>query len=201
MGNNLTGKIQGVGLDSFLQIVQMDQMTCTLKITSPEGMGVLYFVEGELFAAATGELSKMAAACRIISWEDAVIEIDKTCDKSVNEIKQPLMNILMEGMRLRDEALEAPSQKAAPSDGFSAQAEQASKPPAAVDVETVPAPSPHPQSPVMVPSKRQSCPVCTYRTGPSAGGRQRHGLLFLARPSTSGPIHGHDRNHATYHFG
>lgn len=112
MTTNLGGKIQGVSLDSFIQIVQMDQISCTLKVTSTMGFGFLYFVQGELFSATTGDIHNAEAACRIISWEDAVIEIEKTCDKTTNEINQPLMNILMEGMRLRDEAQAAPEYKA-----------------------------------------------------------------------------------------
>jgi hypothetical protein len=101
------GRIQGVSLDSFLQIVQMDRITCTLKVISQEGSGFLYFVTGELFSATTGDVHNVEAACRIISWEDSVIEIDNSCDKTENKINQPLMNILMEGMRLRDEAARA----------------------------------------------------------------------------------------------
>lgn len=104
METSVGGKIQGVSLDSFLQIVQMDRITCTLKVISNEGSGFLYFIKGELFSATTGNLQNVEAACRIISWEDAVIEIDNSCDKTANDINQPLMNILMEGMRLRDEA-------------------------------------------------------------------------------------------------
>lgn len=104
MAGELGGKIRGVGLDSFMQIIQMDQMTCTLKVTSADGSGMLYFVGGELFSAVTGDLHNLEAACNIISWEGAVIEIEDACDKTENEIRQPLMNILMESMRLRDEA-------------------------------------------------------------------------------------------------
>jgi hypothetical protein len=98
------GKIQGVNLDSFLQIVQMDRITCTLKVISQEGVGFLFFVNGEIYSATTGDLNAVEAACRIISWEEAVIEIDNSCDKTENDINQPLMNLLMEGMRLRDDA-------------------------------------------------------------------------------------------------
>lgn len=104
METSVGGRIQGVSLDSFLQIVQMDRITCTLKVSSQRGSGILYFVEGELFSATTGNLDNVEAACQIISWEDAVIEINNTCNETENKIKQPLMNILMEGMRLRDEA-------------------------------------------------------------------------------------------------
>lgn len=76
------------------------------------GFGFLYFVEGDLFSATTGDIHNAEAACRIISWEDAIIEIEKSCNKTTNEINQPLMNILMEGMRLRDEAQADPEHNA-----------------------------------------------------------------------------------------
>jgi hypothetical protein len=104
------GKIRGISLDSFLQVIQMDRMTCTLSVTSKEGSGTLYFVKGEIFSAATGDKVNAEAACQIISWEDSVIEIEESCDKTENKIVQPLMNILMEAMRVRDEAQSTPQE-------------------------------------------------------------------------------------------
>ncbi|MBI9085226.1 MAG: DUF1566 domain-containing protein [Desulfobacterales bacterium] len=90
-------------MDSFLQMVQMEKTSCTLKVTTEEDMGWLFILKGNLIAAETGAISGMEAACTIISWEDSVIEIDNACDKKEDEVKQPLMNVLMEGLRLRDE--------------------------------------------------------------------------------------------------
>lgn len=97
------GQLQGISLDSFLQMVQMEKTTCTLKVVSGKKEGLLYILNGDLIAAETQDLQNMDAACAIISWDDTVIEIDNSCAKTENEINQPLMHVLMEGLKLKDE--------------------------------------------------------------------------------------------------
>jgi hypothetical protein len=97
------GQLQGISLDSFLQMVQMEKTTCTLKVVSGKHKGTLYVLDGDLIAATTKTLQNMEAACAIISWDDAVIEIENTCAKSENKINRPLMHVLMEGLKLKDE--------------------------------------------------------------------------------------------------
>ncbi|MFH1981452.1 MAG: DUF4388 domain-containing protein [Pseudomonadota bacterium] len=97
------GQVQGISLDSFLQMVQMEKTTCTLRVLSEEDVGFIYILKGVLIAAEVGALSGIDAAHEIISWENSVIEIDKACDRTEDQIKQPLMTILMEGLRLRDD--------------------------------------------------------------------------------------------------
>ena len=108
MTSHIGGKLHGVGLDAFLQMAQMESITCTLTVTSGQTEGKLFLKEGVLIAAETGSLRNAEAATRIISWEQSAIEILDACDKSVDEIRQPLMNLLMDGMRLRDEHKAAP---------------------------------------------------------------------------------------------
>lgn len=97
------GQIQGISIDSFLQMVQMEKTTCTLKVFSEEDVGFIYILKGVLIAAEVGALSGPDAAYEIISWSNSIIEIENVCERSEDEIKQPLMTILMEGLRLRDE--------------------------------------------------------------------------------------------------
>lgn len=108
MGTNISGKVQGVSLDSFLQMAQMESLTCTLTVTAGGNVGYLYLLDGELVSAKAGDLKNIDAAHQIISWEKAVIEMDEACDKTRNEINLPLMNILMEGVKLRDEHKKSP---------------------------------------------------------------------------------------------
>jgi len=97
------GQLQGISLDSFLQMVQMEKTTCTLKVVSRRREGFLYILNGDLISAETQGLENLEAACAIISWDDAVIEIENSCAKTENEINQPLMHVLMEGLKLKDE--------------------------------------------------------------------------------------------------
>jgi len=84
-------------------MVQMEKTTCTLKVVSGKKEGLLYILDGDLIAAETHDLQNMDAACAIISWDDTVIEIENSCAKTENEINQPLMHVLMEGLKLKDE--------------------------------------------------------------------------------------------------
>ncbi len=103
MDAGVGGQLQGISLDSFLQMVQMEKTTCTLKVISGKKEGTLFVLKGDLISAETKDMQNLEAACAIISWEDALIEIENTCSKTKNEIQQPLMHVLMEGLKLKDE--------------------------------------------------------------------------------------------------
>ena len=103
LGVGVGGQIHGIALSSFLQMSEMEKTTCRLKIKSEQDVGYLYLQKGELIAAETGLLEGSDAAYEIISWENAVIEIEKSGQKKKREIKMSLMNILMEGLRIKDE--------------------------------------------------------------------------------------------------
>ncbi|MCP4344144.1 MAG: DUF4388 domain-containing protein, partial [Desulfobacterales bacterium] len=96
------GQIQGISLGSFLQIVHMDKTSCTLKIYSNDDVGYLYLDDGALIASEAGELIGLEAAYEIMSWNKTVIIIDSAPAPEKN-ISTPLMSILMEGLRRKDE--------------------------------------------------------------------------------------------------
>ncbi|HMA67694.1 MAG TPA: response regulator [Desulfosalsimonadaceae bacterium] len=98
------GQIHCMSLPTFLQLVEMESKTCTLTITphTQAEPGRLYFVEGELFAAETGNLENEEAAREIIGWEKASIFIANSCKKRVKQVSQPLMRILMENREGRE---------------------------------------------------------------------------------------------------
>ncbi len=97
------GRLQGISLTSFLQLIEMENKTCTLTVRMNERSGMLYFFKGEMMAAEAMDLSKDAAAYEMLCWERVIIQIDNVCKKKKKEIDQPLMNLLMEGLRLKDE--------------------------------------------------------------------------------------------------
>ena len=103
MDTDVGGSVHGISLDSFLQMVQMEKTTCTLTVKFEAEIGHLYVLNGDLISAETGDLKNVAAAHRIISWDESTIEIENVCNKEEKKINEPLMNILMEGLKLRDE--------------------------------------------------------------------------------------------------
>ncbi len=110
------GHLQGITLFSFLQLLQIERKTCTLRVTSGERSGVLCFQDGELIHAETDGMSGPSAVYRLESWKAPEIEIDNVCRARKRTIDMPLAQLLLEGARLADEqALDADPEEPVPS--------------------------------------------------------------------------------------
>jgi c-di-GMP-binding flagellar brake protein YcgR len=103
--NGFGGKLLGVSVHSFLQMLESEQKTCTIRVTYQGKKGYLYLNNGELIGAHVDSLRREAAAYEIIGWDEPVIEIKYTVPEMEREVFQPLMSVLMEGIRLKDEKL------------------------------------------------------------------------------------------------
>ena len=97
------GYIHGITLPAFIQLVEMEKKTCTLKIASHGRQGALYFLEGVLMDAVNGVDMHEKAALDIVSWEDVAIEIESACTIKDRNIKASLGYILLESFRVLDE--------------------------------------------------------------------------------------------------
>jgi CheY-like chemotaxis protein len=100
---NRIGQIQDISLPSFLQMVEMEAKTCYLRVRQNRMVGYLYFKKGELIAARTGIRKNEEAAYEIIGWENANIEIFTSEQDRKKTIDSPLMNILIETLKRKDE--------------------------------------------------------------------------------------------------
>jgi len=114
LNSGAEGKLKGISLSSFLQLIEMEKKTCTLTVTSKDKSGRLFFYKGDLMTAIVGDLINDEASCELLCWDGIIIEIENTCKKMQKEIKQPLMTILMEGLRIKDEREHKDKQKRAP---------------------------------------------------------------------------------------
>ncbi|MFY9944185.1 MAG: PilZ domain-containing protein [Desulfobacterales bacterium] len=101
---NSGGQVRGIGLSSFLQMLELEEKSCTLKVSEDDKVGYIYMQRGQLFAAETGDLRGLEAAYNIIGWDQAAIEIDYIPSKRENEIHESLMTILMESQKRKDES-------------------------------------------------------------------------------------------------
>ncbi len=117
MDADIGGQIHGISLDSFLQMVQVEGKTCTLTVKTADEIGYLYFLKGDLIDAEAGEIKHKEAAALIISWNDPVIEIEEDCQKKTNNINQSIMDILMEGMKLKDDRKSREKESVGPEKG------------------------------------------------------------------------------------
>ncbi len=101
--SSVAGQVQGISLPSFLQMSEMEGSTCSLRISSGDGTGMLHLVKGNLIDAETGELKHKDAAYAILRWDKPTIEIFKAVGRTKNEIKLPLMHLLMDSLSQKDQ--------------------------------------------------------------------------------------------------
>ncbi|GAB6094996.1 hypothetical protein JCM14469_12480 [Desulfatiferula olefinivorans] len=97
------GVIDGISISAFLQMIEMEEKTCTLNIRSGGETGIMYFFKGRLMDALTGDITGQDAAYHIIHWNKAAIEIEDICRKREKRIHHSLMQILVEAARLNDD--------------------------------------------------------------------------------------------------
>lgn len=99
----ISGQIAGVNLSSFLQMIEMEQKTCTIKVFTKKNMGQIFFLNGALIDSKTVKLKHLDALYDILSWDNIVIEVQKNILKNKNVINLPLMHILIESAQHADE--------------------------------------------------------------------------------------------------
>jgi hypothetical protein len=102
------GQIHGISLPSFLQMSEMEGATYTLEVTSGKRSGHLYLHDGSLIAASYADQTGNTAAYRIISWDNVAIQIQAADPDREREIHDPLMHVMMESLKIKDEADAAP---------------------------------------------------------------------------------------------
>ncbi len=95
---------QNISLASFLQLVEMEKTTCTLKIASEDRIGYIYLKNGEIMEAETDKLNGKEAAMDITSWDDCDIDIMFSCKIEEKRIGSNLTQILSDHPIIRMEA-------------------------------------------------------------------------------------------------
>ena len=99
------GSLHNVSSAMFLQLIEMEQRTCTVRMehTPSGGKGILSFVQGELFDARIGDLQGLDAAYRILMWEPVSLSLQNNCCVRENRIRKNLCPLILEAARRRDE--------------------------------------------------------------------------------------------------
>jgi len=98
-----TGTVKGIPISSFLQMLENDGDSCTLCINCGQASGSIFLSEGSLVGAETGSLTGEEAVYEMISWDGALIEIKFFNGQRDDKIAKPLISLIMEGLRLKDE--------------------------------------------------------------------------------------------------
>jgi len=109
------GLVHNVTLASFLQLLEMERKSCTLMVTCDEKRGTLSLRQGALVGAQAGDLEGEAAAIAIVAWPNPSIRISRSVSPVGVAIQSSLGFIVMEAMRLQDEATRANGTDRSPS--------------------------------------------------------------------------------------
>jgi CheY-like chemotaxis protein len=96
------GSVHGLGMNSFLSLLQMEQRTCTLTVRSWRRVGVLYIREGRLVQASARRQEGLMAAFEILKWEQPDLSFMDTCNIEDSPLDLPLNELLLDAAFIRD---------------------------------------------------------------------------------------------------
>ncbi len=97
------GHIEGITLAGMLQILNLERKSCTLRITSLGRVGELCCGAGEIIHAECDGAHGVDAVHAILGWEEPMIEIAEAPSLAERTIDMPLVHLLLDSARRRDE--------------------------------------------------------------------------------------------------
>lgn len=102
--------IQGLTLTGFIQLLSVERKTCRLRVSDGHRHGDLLFRDGQLVDARLGQLEGDRAALELIGWdESAQLDLHSGYQAQRITVNSSLNHLLLEAMRLKDEAQREPS--------------------------------------------------------------------------------------------
>ncbi|HLK07371.1 MAG TPA: response regulator [Candidatus Angelobacter sp.] len=100
----LRGSLAQMNVLDLLQSLDMGRKTCALTLTNNGEKCKMYFTEGQINHAVYGDLKGDPAVYKVLTWTAGTFEIDFARSSSEQTITQSSQGILLEGLRLLDEA-------------------------------------------------------------------------------------------------
>jgi CheY-like chemotaxis protein len=99
------GSLHNVSSGIFLQLIEMEQKTCTIRLDdkSTRKKGILFFHEGELLDARANDLQGEEAAYEIFSWDQVNLSIQNGCALKEKRIHSEMQHLILEAVRRKDE--------------------------------------------------------------------------------------------------
>ncbi len=117
------GPIEGLSLAGFLQLLNSENKSCSLRVEAKGGRGRVDLVEGEIVHAVAGELRGRQALYALLAWEKPQIEAEEPRSEVDRTINSPLPRLLLEAAFWQDrfagygQPRRQPRQQAADSSG------------------------------------------------------------------------------------
>jgi DNA-binding response OmpR family regulator len=100
----LRGTLQQMNVIDLLQSLELSRKTCRLVLTNGDDRCELFFTEGQINHAIYGPLSGDEAVYKVLTWTGGNFQIDFTSSSTEQTVTRSTQGLLMEGLRLLDEA-------------------------------------------------------------------------------------------------
>ncbi len=107
----LTGTLKDLSLASLVQVQCSEQAHAQLTLTRNGHTGTLVFANGELVAASADDKLGEQAVYELLTWDDGNFRVDHDSTSVTRNVQLPWSAILLEGLRLADEARAARDQQ------------------------------------------------------------------------------------------
>lgn len=101
---NLAGSIKGFSVSSFIQLLELEQKTCTLHANFEGMKGCLHIKNGVVYDAETGNSRGEEAAILILGWDQAHINLGIDCAQKEKTIHSSLTRLILEASKRKDDA-------------------------------------------------------------------------------------------------
>jgi CheY-like chemotaxis protein len=100
----IDGRLEEMNVIDLFQSLEMGQKSCSLTLTGGGGKCVIFMENGQVYDAVCGSLVGDEAVYKAVEWGEGTFEIDFSGKSSERRTTRSTQGLLMEGMRLLDEA-------------------------------------------------------------------------------------------------
>ncbi|HJU84025.1 MAG TPA: response regulator [Holophagaceae bacterium] len=104
LGHSTVGRFEGVSLTSLVQMLALEQKTCTIRAFARNKVGLLMLDHGRLINARFQDTHGLEAAHVVLGWEGALLEVDARLHDPEALIDRPLDQLLLEAAHRRQVA-------------------------------------------------------------------------------------------------
>ncbi|HEX9763741.1 MAG TPA: DUF4388 domain-containing protein, partial [Candidatus Acidoferrales bacterium] len=100
----IDGRLEEMNVIDLFQSLEMGQKTCSLTLSRGSEKCQIYLENGQVYDAAMGSVKGEDAVYKIVEWSEGAFEIDFSGKSANRTISRSTQGLLMEGLRLMDEA-------------------------------------------------------------------------------------------------
>ena len=100
----LRGSLAQMNVIDLLQSLELGRKTCSLRISNNGEQCDLFFTEGQISHGVYGDLRGDEAVYKVLAWTAGNFQIDFEASSAETSVTRSTQGLLMEGLRLLDEA-------------------------------------------------------------------------------------------------